>query len=233
MSVRDNLDRVRLRIDRAKARRRRDFGDITLVAVTKTRPLPAVLDLVDAGCLDLGENRLDDYLAREADLRAARPGLPLRMHFIGTLQRNKAGKLLRHSSPALVQSVDSLRLAETLSRASQEIGRTTDILIEVKVSPEETKHGAAPDGLLSLRRDVGELPNLRVRGLMAMAPLSADPGDARSAFDRAADLFAELRRLDPAGPFDTLSLGMSGDFEEAVAAGSTMVRIGTALFEGL
>lgn len=230
MSVRSNLDRVRSAIDRAKTRRRRDFGEVSLVAVTKTRGEAEVLELIDAGVGDLAENRLEPYLEREAQVRAARPGLPLRMHFIGTLQRNKAGKLLHGSRPALIHSVDSEKLAETLSRLSSESGRTTDILIEVKVSPEETKHGADPDGLLLLSRTIGALPGLSLRGLMAMAPLSADPGDARSAFDLAADLFDELRRAHAGGAVDTLSLGMSGDFEEAVAAGSTMVRVGSALF---
>lgn len=229
MSVRANLDRVRSMIDRAMRGRRRDFGPVTLVAVTKTRTAAEVNELLDAGALDLGENRLDAYLEREAAARAARPNLPIRMHFIGSLQRNKAGKLLRASRPALIQSVDSADLARTLSRHASDLRRTVDILIEVKVSPEATKHGASSDDLLLLSSLIGTLPGLALRGVMAMAPLADDRAAVRSAFDRAADLFAELRRVNGA-TVDTLSLGMSGDFVEAVEAGSTMVRVGSALF---
>jgi len=211
MSVADALAGVRERIRAAARAAGRDPGDITLVAVTKTVPLDRIRDALGAGELDLGENRAQELLDKAEALRPTFP--ELRWHFIGRLQRNKVRSLAPHV--ALWQSVDRGPLAAEIARHAP----GARVLVQVNVAREARKGGCAPEdvpGLLAECRALG----LDVAGLMTIPPLEGDP----------TPVFAGLRRLTDESGLATCSMGMSGDFERAIAAGSTMVRVGSAIF---
>ena len=208
MSVAANLASVRERI----ARTGRNPDDITIVAVTKAFGPEVCLEALDAGLRILGENRVQEALAKMESVRGAE------WHLIGHLQTNKVRPAARRF--ALIQSVDSAHLAEALARSDTE----QPVLVEVNVARESQKSGVDPERALDLVDDVAGL--LDLRGLMAMGPAEGDP---RPAFDEMRALRAEAeQRLGKSLPI--LSMGMSGDFEAAVASGSTMVRLGQVLF---
>jgi pyridoxal phosphate enzyme (YggS family) len=194
---------------------------VRIVAVTKTHGAEAVRAAVAAGLLDIGENRVQEALAKQDQLR----DLPVRWHLIGTLQRNK----VRHAVGrfALIHSVDRAELADELARRMPPGGRQP-VLVEVNCSGESQKGGVEPAGLPALLDRISRLPSLELQGLMTMAALTADVAAQRSAFGR---LRAERDRMTAAGyPLPDLSMGMSGDFPIAVEEGATMVRLGTLLF---
>ena len=238
MSVRDNLQRIRDRIAAAAARAQRNAATVTLVAVTKTATTAQVQALLAAGQWDLGESRVPQLEARAAEVAAwlaagavgeVPPAGPIRWHMIGHLQRNKARAALAAAS--LIHSVDSLRLAEELNRLAGERGMPTPILLQVNTTGEASKFGAAPEKVPALAGAIQALPGLQLRGLMTMARPTEDPEEARPAFARLRALLEQIRGQKIAGPvFTELSMGMSGDFEVAVEEGSTLLRIGTALF---
>ena len=194
---------------------------VRIVAVTKTHGPEAVRAAFAAGLLDIGENRVQEALAKQDQLS----DLPVRWHLIGSLQRNKA----RHAVGrfALIHSVDRAELAEELARRVAPGGRQS-ILVEVNCSGETQKGGVEPAGLPALLERISGLPSLELRGLMTMAALTADVTAQRTAFGR---LRAERDRMTAAGyPLPELSMGMSGDYPIAVEEGATMVRLGTLLF---
>jgi pyridoxal phosphate enzyme (YggS family) len=212
----------------------RDPSSITVVAVTKT-VAPDVAQLVrELGQVDLGENRLSG-LQEKADCFAERR-LDARWHFVGHLQTNKARAVLRLAHA--IHSVDSLRLLDVLARLAAELGRSPEIYLEVKLSAEASKTGFAPDELPTALEHARALGRPAC-GLMTLAPLaSAAPGEAgrraaRAVFERCADLARSLDARAFVGGRARLSMGMSGDLEEAVRAGADVVRVGTALFRGL
>lgn len=220
--LQDSLRAVCRRIEAAASAAGRDPASVSLVAVSKARPATDVRALAALGQLDFGENRAQELIGKAA--RVA--DLPLRWHFIGQLQRNKAVPVALLG--ALVHSVDRLPLAEALSRAGEQHG-AVDVLVQVDLGgPEGTlaaRGGTAPDGVPGLADAVAALPGLRLRGLMAVAPRGADPAPA---FDRLAALADRVRADHPAAV--ELSAGMSADLEAAIAAGATLVRVGTAIF---
>lgn len=241
-----NLGRVRENIARAARRSGRRPEAIRLVAVTKLVPWESVLAAVRAGATDFGENRVQEGAAKrqavEQALEGATPGAGVLWHLIGHLQTNKAGKAAR--SFDLVHSVDSVRVAEALSAAvTRDPGQPAtgpdrsrraaglEILLEVNVAGEESKFGVAPEEAPVLARAVAGLPGLSLRGLMTVAPLAEDPETVRPVFRRLAGLRQELEALRlPGVVLDYLSMGMSQDYEVAVAEGANLVRIGTAIF---
>jgi pyridoxal phosphate enzyme (YggS family) len=217
------VERVRERIERARERAgRRD--PVTLVAVTKTHPAGAVKDAIAAGVADVGENRVQELEEKVGEVgRDA-----VRWHLIGHLQRNKAAKALPFFD--LLHSLDNLRLAETVSRAAVQQGRTVRVLVQVNTSGEESKGGfGAGDGVDAVGR-VCALPGLSVEGLMTMAPLTDDEVVLRRTFRAARALFDDAARQVPGFVARHLSMGMSNDFEIAVEEGSTLVRVGSVLF---
>jgi len=224
MIIRDNLDRVRERIARAAERAGRDPGGITIVAVTKTHGPEVVTEAIEAGIADVGENKVQEFLAKAPAVK-----LPCRWHLVGHLQTNKVAKVIGRC--ALIQSVDSLRLAEHLSRSGATAGVTTDILLEVNTSGEETKFGLPPEGTLAMCSLIAGLPNLRIRGLMTVGPLVSDLGLVGAAFAKLRSLKERIdaARIDNVS-MEHLSMGMTDDFEIAIAEGSTMVRLGRVLF---
>lgn len=218
------LEHVRARIEEALARAGRPSGSCRLLAVTKGRPAQEVEALLALGQLELGENRVQEAATKIPMVKG-----PARWHMIGHLQRNKAKKALELFE--VIHSVDSLRLLEELGSVASRLGRSPEVMLEVNISGEATKHGFAPEEVATACARANELPNLRLVGLMTMAPIVQDPEQARPIF-RA---LRELRdRLNDAGatrcPLVELSMGMSQDYEVAIEEGATWVRVGSALF---
>ena len=203
---------VRARIEAAARRAGRDPGSVTLVAVSKTKPLEMLLAAYEAGVRAFGENRVQEAEAKFPHLPrdAAR-------HLIGPIQSNKARRAAALAD--VVESVDSVEIARRLAKGAEETGRRLAVFLEVNVGGEETKAGVAPAGLAGLLEAVRALPALEPKGLMAIPP----PGDTRPHF-------AALRELAKAHGLAGLSMGMSDDFEIAVEEGATLVRVGSAIF---
>jgi len=224
MTIKDNLDRVQERIARALERAGRSPSRITIVAVTKTHGADVVTAAIEAGIEDIGENKVQEFLAKAPDVK-----LPCRWHLVGHLQTNKVPKAVGRF--ALIQSVDSLRLAEHLSAAGGKAGVTTDILLEVNTSGEESKFGLPVDGTLTMCSLVAGLPHVRIRGIMTVGPLVSDPIVVGAAFAKLRLLREKIEaaRIENVS-MEHLSMGMSDDFEIAIAEGSTMVRLGRVLF---
>ena len=220
--IAQNVTAIRSRIAQACARSGRDPSLITLVAVTKTVDLPRLRTAYRGGLRDFGENYVQEALTKVGD-----PDLSdsaIRWHFIGHLQRNKVRDIVGRF--ALIHSVDSLALALEIGRRAELSGKTVEILLEVKLDPITTKFGIAPEQTLATAQAVLNIPGVRLRGLMGMAPFGAIPEAARPAFRTLRTLFDQL----PPEACQVLSMGMSSDFEVAIEEGATMVRIGTALF---
>ena len=219
----ERIESVRSRIAEAARRSGRKAEAIQLVAVSKFHPLEDLLAAVDCGVDILGESRVQETLSK----REAWPeDKKVRWHLIGHLQKNKARKALELFD--LIESVDDIDLAETMERILAEQERPVyPVLLEVNISGEASKHGIQPEAAESLLNDIlSRCPHLRVEGLMAIAAIQ---GDARISFTKLREL-AERLRLRTGLPLPELSMGMSGDFETAIEEGSTLVRVGTAIF---
>lgn len=198
---------------------------VTLVAVTKGRTLGQIACAIELGCRDLGENRVDEAAEKIPEFADVEG---LRWHMIGHLQRNKAKRAAELFD--MVQSVDSLRLAEALDRNCLALEKRMPLLIEVNIGGEGQKHGVAPDEALALVKQVAQLPSLQLRGLMAMAPF-IPAEQTRPYFKRMRALFDDIAAGLKSPDFTVLSMGMTSDYRIAVEEGSTMVRIGRAIFE--
>jgi len=220
----DNIRDIRARIDRAARETGRAGTDITLVAVSKTFPAEMIETAVACGVTDIGENRV-----QEAAGKIERLGKIARWHLIGHLQSNKAAIAVRLFD--MIQSLDSVPLAQKVSQAAVAQGRTITCLIEVNSSGETTKFGLPPDDVLPVAEQIVALPGISLRGLMTIGPWTNDRDRIRQAFASTARLFDRMKS-GCGRQIDTLSMGMSGDFETAVRSGATMVRVGTAIFGG-
>jgi PLP dependent protein len=218
------LAEVRERMSSASRRAGREASSVRLMAVTKGFPRSAVEEALSAGLLLFGENRV-----QEAEQKYLDPGGSLELHLIGHLQRNKA----RPASGlfSCVQSIDKVETAAALDARCAERGSMMDILLELNTSGEQAKSGfLSRDALLEALDAIGRLARLRVRGLMTVGPLSDDETRVRGSFAALRELFQEIKAGGGLAVFDTLSMGMSGDFEIAIEEGATLVRVGTALF---
>ena len=219
-SIAQNLEVILCRI--AEAARRSGKDNVQLVAVSKTVPLERVKKAIDAGVSVFGENRV-----REAQDKWAVIGDSADCHLIGHLQTNKVKPAVRIFQ--MIHSVDSLRLAQEIDRRCQEISKVMPVLVQVNVAGEETKFGIGTDEVAGLIRQIRELGNLRLDGLMAIPPFFSDPEDSRPYFRRLRICRNELEGQG-LGPLPELSMGMSGDYEVAIEEGATYVRVGSALF---
>jgi len=226
-----NLAAVRERIWFVCAQAGRDPHAVRLVAVVKYAEWDWIRGLIELGVRDLGENRPQQLLERAARLAQELPGTDVRWHLIGHLQRNKVRAVL--PATALIHSVDSLRLLERIELIAGELALRPRVLLEVNVSGEASKDGFTPERLRTQWSAAAACRHVELAGLMTMAPESADPEASRPTFDGLRGLRDELAGTDRAGPLPELSMGMSGDFETAIAAGATLVRVGSRLFEGL
>lgn len=223
--IKENVARVLEKISDAAAQSGRKPEDITLIGVTKTVSYEQARELMDAGVFHLGENRVQSFLEKYEHLKQEPT-----WHLIGHLQTNKvkyiAGKV------SMIHSVDSLKLATEIDKQFQGVGKCADILVQVNVSGEESKFGISPEEAFPLMEQLSQLTHLRVRGLMTMAPKTDHPEDCRRFFYGLQKLAVDIKnkKYDNIS-MEHLSMGMSGDFREAILEGATMVRIGSALFE--
>ncbi|HEY1801827.1 MAG TPA: YggS family pyridoxal phosphate-dependent enzyme [Terriglobales bacterium] len=228
MSIAENIAAVREKINAAARRADRDSDEITLMAVSKTFPAESIREAYASGLRIFGESRVQEFTSK---LESVKDLQDAEWHMIGHLQTNKAAKAaeLFHA----VDSLDSLRLAEKLNSAAQELGKKLRILIEINVGGEAAKTGIAPDSqeLENILQAAPRLASLEIRGLMTVPPFTEDPQGARSFFQRVRQLRDQIaaRHL-PKISVDVLSTGMSHDFEVAIEEGSTCVRVGTAIF---
>jgi len=223
-SIRDNLESVRQRLARAALAAGRDPGEITLVAVTKTFPPETILEGIEAGIEIIGENRVQEA-SRKFDVIGPR----VQWHLVGHLQSNKAKKAVEIFS--LIHSIDSLETAREVGRRAMEAGKVQDILAEVNTSGEPQKYGVPPPQALDFIQALSQVPGIRLMGLMTVGPLTEDSQAVRQAFRQLFRLFQEAKSLAlKNAEMRYLSMGMSGDFELAIAEGSNLVRIGSAIF---
>jgi pyridoxal phosphate enzyme (YggS family) len=221
MSIAERYPRVLERLERAAHRAGRAPSDVRLVAVTKTFPVDVVIEALDAGIREIGENR-----AQELREKATVVGDRAVWHFVGPLQTNKVRHVV--GTARLIHSIDRFGLAEAIARRARSVGVRQEVLIEVNIAGERTKHGVDPAGVLTLAEEVAALEGVAVKGLMAIPPAASDPEDSRAHFKELAGLHEALMgRLPDA---DELSMGMTADFEIAIEEGATIVRIGEALF---
>lgn len=223
MYIQDQLGEIRNAIAGAAARAGRTAESITLLAVSKTFPVSDIMQAYADGQRIFGENRLQEAMEKM-------PQMPqdCEWHLIGPLQRNKVRKALEQGF-ALIQAVDSMKLAATISRIAGELGITARILLEVNIDGEASKHGFTPQQLEEEWEALTELPGLDIRGLMCIPAPVDDPQDARPAFAALRTLVEKLRKRGPLS-LPELSMGMSHDFEVAVEEGATIVRVGSAIF---
>ncbi len=213
-SLHTNIEAVEERIAGACARSGRRREEITLIAVTKVFPSNVIREAYDAGLREFGENYVQEFEAKRVDLAGLEEAC---FHLIGHLQSNKARRAADMFQ--VIQTVDRAKLARRLN----EYGRSLDVMIEVKLSPEESKRGADPDAVPGLIESISQYRNLRLLGLMTMPPWSTDPETLRP-------YFARLREMAGRFSLPSLSMGMSNDFEVAIAEGATHIRVGSALF---
>ncbi|MCM8765811.1 MAG: YggS family pyridoxal phosphate-dependent enzyme [Candidatus Omnitrophica bacterium] len=223
--LRENLAKVEERIERACRKVGRDPEEITLVCVTKGVEIEKISEIVNLGVTDIGENRVQEALKKFEQLQA---GQSIKWHMVGHLQSNKAKYAVRIFD--LIHSVDSLKLAEEINRQAERINKIQEILVQVNVSGEKTKFGIKPEDLFSLGEEILKFKNLRLRGLMTIAPIVESPEDARFCFRKLRELRDEFNYLTNY-QLTILSMGMSQDFEVAIEEGANMVRIGTAIFK--
>ena len=225
MSIAENVSALRARMEAAARAAGRDPGEILLCAATKMNDAQRVREAVAAGVDCCGENRVQELAEKQP--QGAYAGRPV--HFIGHLQTNKVNKVV--GKVDLIQSVDRMELLEAVNRAALRLGLRQDILFEVNIGAEPQKGGFTPEQTLDLAGQMGRWPGVRLRGLMAIPPISEKKGDNCKYFAKMRNLFVDIDRK----KYDNvsmvcLSMGMSDDFEDAIAEGSTMIRVGTAIF---
>ena len=222
--IKENLEEVEARITRACERSGRERSEVTLISVSKTKPVEMHQEAYDAGSRDFGENK-------PQEIREKYPQLPtdIRWHMIGHLQRNKIKYII--DKVCMIHSVDSIRLAEAIDEEAKKHGIVMPVLIEVNVAEEESKFGVHLDEVESLIRQISELSNIQVQGLMTIAPFTENAEDNRIYFRKLRNLYVDIKdkNIDNVNMCN-LSMGMTGDYEVAVEEGATMVRVGTGIF---
>lgn len=225
MSIAENVARVRVQMAQAALRCGRNPEEIKLCAATKMNDADAVRQAIAAGVDCCGENRVQELTAKLSENAYA--GAPV--HFIGHLQTNKVRQVVGKAD--LIQSVDSAHLLRAVDREAGRQGIRQDILLEINIGNEASKSGFSPEEILPLLENFGEFSNVCVKGLMAIPPISRFPGENLEFFQKMRQISVDIRDIiNDNVKVDCLSMGMSGDFEDAIAAGSTMIRVGTAIF---
>lgn len=224
--VRDNLKRIEERLSEACLKAGRKREEVTLMAVTKTVSPERINAALSAGITCIGENRVQEFLAKKDSLQLE----GVQKHLIGHLQTNKVRRIVGEVD--MIQSVDSVHLAEAISKAAQNTEKgMIDVLVEVNIGGEESKSGIAPEQLDELLSEISGFSGIRVRGLMAIPPILTEETKKRAIFSQMRKLFIDIRgKFVDNVSMDILSMGMSLDYVEAVLEGSTMVRIGSSLF---
>ena len=223
-SIRENIAAIRAQIDAAARETGRTGADITLVGASKMNDAAACQEAIAAGIDALGENRVQEMTAKLAE--DAYRGAPL--HFIGHLQRNKVKQVV--GKAALIQSVGSEELLREIDRQAEKLGIVQDILLEVNIGGEEAKSGFAPEALADAAALAKTLPHVRVRGLMTIPPADASREENMVYFQKVHALYVDINTKMYDNEWEYISMGMSGDFADAIRCGSNMVRMGTAIF---
>lgn len=220
----ENMALVREKIDEACRKCGRNEKDVTLIAVSKTKPVSMLKEAYRCGARDFGENKVQELVEKMEQL----PG-DIRWHMIGHLQRNKVKYIVGKVS--LIHSVDSIRLAEEISREAFKKQVTVDILVEVNVAEEESKFGSTTQEAVTLVEQIAGLPGICIKGLMTIAPYVEDPEENRKYFAKLRQLAVDIesKNIDNV-TMHVLSMGMTGDYEVAVEEGATLVRVGTGIF---
>ena len=224
MDLQENLQQVEANICKACENAGRKRSDVTLIAVSKTKPIEMLQTVYDLGPRDFGENKVQEMCEKMEVLPK-----DIRWHMIGHLQRNKVKYIV--DKVALIHSVDSLRLAETIENEAAKHNVTVPILIEVNVAQEESKFGLKTEEVLSLVESVAALPHINIKGLMTIAPYVEDPEENRGIFRQLKKLSVDIaaKNINNVN-MSVLSMGMTGDYQVAVQEGATMVRVGTGIF---
>ena len=222
--IKKNLETVRAQISEAAEKVGRDGDDVILVAVSKTRTPEEINTAIDAGTTDIGENKVQEIMDKYDDVK------PVRWHMIGHLQTNKVKYII--DKVDMIHSVDSIKLAKEIDKRAKAAGKTMDILVQINPAEEESKFGVTIEGAGDLVREILDTcENIRIRGLMSVAPIVEDPRDGQPFFDEVKVKYDELAQIDdPKLDFKYLSMGMSHDFAVAIEAGSNLVRVGSAIF---
>lgn len=222
--IRENLSKVRENIRKAAESAGREADEITLIAVSKTKPVSAIEEAYACGCRDFGENKVQELCDKYEVLPK-----DIRWHLIGHLQRNKVKYVV--DKAYLIHSVDSLRLAEEIQKEAEKKQVDVDILIEVNMAKEESKFGVAAEEAENLVREVSKLPNVHIKGLMTIAPVVEKPSDNAIHFENLRQLSVDIteKNIDNVS-MKVLSMGMTGDYEQAVKDGAVYVRVGTGIF---
>jgi len=223
-TIRENIDRINEEKEKIASSVGKNPEEVLLVAVTKTRTPEEINQAIDAGITDIGENKVQEVVDKFDRVK------PVRWHLIGHLQTNKVKYII--DKVCMIHSVDSMKLAQEIDKRAQQHGLTMDILIQVNAAQEESKFGITTDETRQLILDILEqCPNVRIRGLMHIAPFAEDPEDVRIYFRQVKELYDQCGSIDhPHLDFRYLSMGMSHDFGVAIEEGSNLIRVGTSIF---
>lgn len=222
--IAEQLQAVREDIRQACIRSGRNPEEVTLIAVSKTKPVSMIQEAIQAGQIVFGENKVQELCSKYEELPK-----DLQWHMIGHLQRNKVKYIA--DKVALIHSVDSLRLAKTIDQEGEKIGRVIPLLIEVNVAQEETKFGVSVEDTLPLIREISTLSHVEIRGLMTIAPYVENPEENRPVFRKLKQLSVDIKDKNMNNVYmDILSMGMTNDYQVAVEEGATLVRVGTGIF---
>ena len=222
--VRENLAQVRKHMEEACRRAGRQTDEVTLIAVSKTKPVSMLMEAYEAGARDFGENKVQEILEKRPEIPA-----DARFHMIGHLQRNKVRQVI--DQVTLIHSVDSLRLAEQIEHEAAKKELHVDILLEVNMAREESKFGFFLEEVEAALREISKYPHITVKGLMTIAPYVEDPEENRDIFKKLHQVFIDMKskNIDNSN-MSVLSMGMTGDYQVAIEEGSTMIRVGTGIF---
>jgi pyridoxal phosphate enzyme (YggS family) len=236
--ISDRLTQVEDKVNTACANAGRARENVRIIVVTKTASVEDIKEVIKLGYRDFGENRvqnlkqvsaaIDEYLRAESDSQEI--AQQINWHMIGHLQRNKVKSVLKIAS--LIQSVDTLRLAEVINEIAGKLGIRSHVLLQVNCSEEPQKYGVPVGAATHLAEQIMTMKNIRMEGLMTMAPLALNKDVVRSCFVRAKELFDEIKDMSSVNGFNELSMGMSQDYEIAIEEGATLLRIGSAIFAG-
>lgn len=222
--IKENIKAVEEQITAVCEESGRDRKDVTLIAVSKTKPVELLQEAYDCGCRDFGENKVQELMDKYEVLPK-----DIRWHMIGHLQRNKVKYIV--DKVYMIHSVDSLRLAEEISKEAVKKNVEVQILIEVNVANEDTKFGTTCEEVLSLVKEIAKLPNILIKGLMTIAPYVEDEEENRRYFQKLKKISVDIMKENVDNVYmETLSMGMTGDYRTAVSEGATYVRVGTGIF---
>ncbi len=222
--IKDNIKQVENNIESACLRAERSLEEITLISVSKTKPIEMLNEAYHCGCRDFGENKVQELVKKYEEMPK-----DIKWHMIGHLQRNKVKYII--DKVYLIHSVDSLRLAEEISKEASKRNITSNILIEVNVAEEDSKYGVSVNDTLSLIESISKLPSIKVEGLMTIAPFVENPEENRQYFVKLHRLYVDImkKNIDNVN-MNVLSMGMTGDYEVALEEGATCIRVGTGIF---